>query len=397
MHIILVIANFTDSPYGPLTGMPCYVNKIANCLKKRGHHIEIVAGANDDRKWEYKGITINNVQTLYRINNTIIEDLIAIVQREYAFQRKLHIINEEEIIDIVQYAGWSGTGMLHSLKCPSVLRLSTYSKVQYKDNEVFKEHIKIYSFFERIAGIRATGVISPGEKIGQSFSKDIKKEVTIIETPYIQEYEFDNSAYNSLSKKRYFLFYGRASRDKGFEVLIKAIPKILELFNDIEFVFAGWDVINEKGSAVKRLRNNILEKDRNRFIYLGPLSHNLLIPIIKNAEFVVLPSIVDNLPNSCIEAMFMDKIVIGTYGSSIEQMIKNEENGLLSKPGDVKDLIKCVEIVMNLSENKKKKYLKRIKELRQPYSENVAVEKLEDYYKTIIKGNTFNVRYKNNV
>lgn len=53
---------------------------------------------------------------------------------------------------------------------------------------------------------------------------------------------------------------------------------------------------------------------------------------------ILMPSLSDNLPNSCAEAMSLGKIVIGTNGSSLEQFIENKKNGFLAKIGSAENL-----------------------------------------------------------
>jgi glycosyltransferase involved in cell wall biosynthesis len=53
---------------------------------------------------------------------------------------------------------------------------------------------------------------------------------------------------------------------------------------------------------------------------------------------VVLPSLVDNLPNACLEAMALGKPVIGTSGASFEELLTDGISGFLVPPGDPRAL-----------------------------------------------------------
>jgi len=66
-----------------------------------------------------------------------------------------------------------------------------------------------------------------------------------------------------------------------------------------------------------------------RLMIFGNLPHAQLYPIITGAHLVVLPSLIDDLPNACLEAMGLGRVVIGTSGSSFEELISDDVNGFL--------------------------------------------------------------------
>ena len=62
----------------------------------------------------------------------------------------------------------------------------------------------------------------------------------------------------------------------------------------------------------------------SQFIYLKQQPHEKLYPIIQKADFVILPSLVENLSNACIEAMYFERVVIGTDGVSYEAVMQTK-------------------------------------------------------------------------
>lgn len=385
MHIVMATAFFTENNYALLSGMSRYVYKISDFLQQRGHTVEIVAGSYNSRKWVYKGIRVYNAQWHGSMYGPEMDVVANILRRECAIQKILHEINEKDPIDIVQYAGWSGVGVLHSLKCPAVLRLSTYSKVQYNQHETFKKYVGTYSFWERMSGRRADGVIAPGELLGREFGKDISRKVTIMETPFSTNVNEDCSFYEAnLKNLKYMLFYGGASKDKGFETIGDMLVKFFAVNKEMSFVFAGWDVKTEKGSAIQQMKMKLGENAK-RVIYLGPLPQEQLYPVIRHADFVLIPSLIDNLPNTCLEALSLDKIVIGTYNTSLEQMICDGVNGFLSFPGDPDSLNGAVIKACSLSDEQKRLMSEKNKMIIKKYTPEVAVEKLENYYYMLIE------------
>jgi len=384
MHIAMVTPFFANTKYEPLSGMPRYIYKISRFLQEQGHAVEVVAGALSDRTWKYGSIVIHNAQWSGDLKGSVFVVSVGILKREYAIQKKLKQLNMQAPIDIVQYAGWSGTGCMHSLKCPAVLRLSTYSRVQYVQNEIMKDYIGVYSFWERMAGYRVDGVIGPSKIIGEQFEKDVGKRVTIMETPYDKQIEEDTAVYNNLLKgKKYLLFYGSFTSDKGFQIIGDMLLKLYEENSELIFVCAGWNAKTAGGNAVQDLRKK-LGKKQGRMIYLGVLTQQQLYPVIRYAEAVLIPSLVDNLPNACLEALSLDKIVIGTYGTSLEQMIDDGENGFLSEPGDADSLLRAVKKTLNMSKQQKDIMVKRNRMLLKKYTPDVAVKKLERYYQWLI-------------
>lgn len=385
MHIVMAVAFFTESNYTLLSGMPRYVYKISDLLQRRGHRVEIVAGSSNNRKWVYKGVKVYNAQWYGAVQGTKTDIVSGIFRRECAIQKILHEIDEKDPIDIVQYAGWSGVGFLHSLKCPDVLRLSTYSKVQHTQHERLKKNVGIYSFWERMSGRRADGVIAPGELLGREFGKDISRKVTIMETPFSNNVKEDSSFYEAnLKNVKYMMFYGVASKDKGFETIGDMLTKFFVINSEISFVFAGWDITTESGSTVQKMKAKLNEY-AERVIYLGLLPQEQLYPVIRHADFVLLPSLIDNLPNACLEALSLDKIVVGTYNTSLEQMICDGENGFLSFPGDSDSLTDAVIKACSLTDDQKRQMADKNKKILKKYAPEVAVKKLENYYNMLIE------------
>ncbi len=394
MNIIMVTPQFVTKRNEPLTGMPRYVYKISRFLQEYGHNVEIVAGAVNDKTWKYEGVVVHNVKWNGNLHTAAVIVSIGILKREIAVQRKLRQLDAARRIDIVQYAGWSGNGCMHSLKCPAVLRLSTYSKVQYVQQDTMKDYIDTYSFWERMSGRKADGIIAPSKIIGEQFGRDIRKKVTIMETPYDNQVAEDSTVYDQrLAHKRYILYYGTFTTDKGFRVIGDMLPRLLQEDRDLLFICAGWNVATKSGSAVEEMKEKLGE-NQYKMLYLGVLSQQQLYPIIRHAEVVLIPSLVDNLPNACLEALSLDKLVVGTYGTSLEQMIDDGENGFLSEPGNAESLLRAVRKALSTTEQKKKEMMLKNRQMIKKYEPDVAVKKLERYYQWLIRKNSSGRRHR---
>jgi glycosyltransferase involved in cell wall biosynthesis len=155
---------------------------------------------------------------------------------------------------------------------------------------------------------------------------------------------------------------------------------------DINFVFVG-KCVDYQGylgiNWLERIKTNAQEFS-DRVIHINPLPHSQLYPIIKKSYFVVLPSREDNFPNTCLEAMAHKKLVIGTRGTSLEQMINHEENGLLFDKDNADDLLNTINEALNLPperlEEIGEKAAQRIERLSPKY---ITMQMLEFYQNTI--------------
>lgn len=124
----------------------------------------------------------------------------------------------------------------------------------------------------------------------------------------------------------------------------------------------------------------------DRVLYLGEIKDNeILFPIVKSSYACIFPSRADNLPNTCIEAMGLGKIVIGTYGASFEQLINHKESGLLIKRDSPKALIKAVDYLMSMTEEKREEMGERAKERVAQMTPDLVYERLILFYQEVIK------------
>jgi glycosyltransferase involved in cell wall biosynthesis len=67
---------------------------------------------------------------------------------------------------------------------------------------------------------------------------------------------------------------------------------------------------------------------------LAPLTRSLLQPWILSAQFAILPSIIDNLPNTAIESLSLNVPIITTEGNSIDELIHTDFEGLVVASDD---------------------------------------------------------------
>jgi glycosyltransferase involved in cell wall biosynthesis len=121
----------------------------------------------------------------------------------------------------------------------------------------------------------------------------------------------------------YILFFGRISREKGLDLLLRAFQAVS---TEVDLVLAGRSYDGEE----ERLRDLILPQFKRRIRFLGFLDGQALARQIAGALFTVVPSRwFDNAPNSVYESLQHGVPVLGANIGGIAEQIIDGSNGRL--------------------------------------------------------------------
>lgn len=339
------------------TGLPHYLYRVAKALQVMGHTPIIITAGNTNEHLFYDNIEVfrKNCEPNYIFKSSCLNYVARAFKMSSMLNKEVRSLCKKREIDIIQFASLYGLAMLYKQKTPSIIRLSSYAKKTFENSQAYsKIEISVQAFIERIAAINVGGIISPSNVMAKAYSKDVKRKVTTIETPFFsEEIKCDNKIYDEMFHgKKYILFFGSLYDVKGIYVIIKGIRQYLKENTDYCFGFVGnVEKHNGKNPLEELYRESKEYKDR--IIYSKALKQELLLPIILNAECIVLPSLMENLPNACIEAMALGKVVIGSDGASFEQLIVDGKSGFLAIPGNTESLYKKIKQATSLSKSER--------------------------------------------
>src|SRR5262249_36768816 len=150
---------------------------------------------------------------------------------------------------------------------------------------------------------------------------------------YVETDDWDKGVYDQFLKdKKYVLYFGRFQLRKGFHTLAHALPRFLNQFPDAHVALVGRDMETSLASSMAAFARAQCKGVGERLVIVENLPHSSLYPIINEARLVVLPSLMDNFPNACLEAMGLGKVVIGTTGTTLDELISDGVNGFLVPP-----------------------------------------------------------------
>ena len=127
------------------------------------------------------------------------------------------------------------------------------------------------------------------------------------------------------------LFAGRLERRKGIHLCADICTSILEDF-EVDFLFAGAD---PDGFFALELHPGLgSEEMKGSVHHLGKLDMRSLRSCIRQCDVFLLPSLWENCPYSCLEAMAAGRAIVGSDQGGIRELILDDETGLLAASGD---------------------------------------------------------------
>jgi glycosyltransferase involved in cell wall biosynthesis len=195
---------------------------------------------------------------------------------------------------------------------------------KYRMNPInYIQRFIFVSDFIRKKHISFNAAYQPREKLLYNFVPDLDKIVP------------------TTIKGDYFLFYGRLSREKGVDTLLKAAEKA-----GIRLKVVGTGSLYEKYIAA----------NYKNIEFLGYKSGHQLSELIRHAGFVVVPSEwYENNPLTILEAYSHGKPVIGSRIGGIPEIIVEGETGFLFEAGNQSQLTDALVKADSLSENEYQK------------------------------------------
>lgn len=178
------------------------------------------------------------------------------------------------------------------------------------------------------------------------------------------------------------LYLGRLERIKGVYILAEVIPRIFKAFSNVFFVFVGKD--KTEGTYERYMKRMVGKRYENRIIFTGALFGTNKIKVIKSCDFMVVPSLWENFPYVCLEAMTCNKPVIGTINGGIKEMIVHGENGLLFNPNRINELEKLIGLLVKNKEIRVRLGENARKTVEMNFSDEIMADKTMKLYKEVL-------------
>ncbi len=150
-----------------------------------------------------------------------------------------------------------------------------------------------------------------------------------------------------LQGKKVIGFIGSLYRYEGLKYLVEAMAKLAPHHPDLRCVIVGGGYDGEEEELKQQAQKlNVSE----RVIVVGKVPHEKVNGYYSLIDILVYPRIRSRLlelvtPLKPLEAMSMEKVVLGSDVGGIKELIEDGQNGWLFKADNVNDLVKTIERV----------------------------------------------------
>lgn len=393
MNICLVSQEYPPETGGGGIGTHTYY--LAKNLVKMGHVVHVISkSVNEEREYMDGKVRVYRVKVsspfwkvLISIGSfTRIGPSLRVLAYSWRINKKLGEIIEKYSIDVIEGAEYSAELFWFSLnkKVSFIIKLHTPSLLCAKLDKAHGSD-RLMDLLEKITTIRADGIVSPSKSLKEIVAKEWNIEPSRIEIlPNLINVEGlgKNSRENILDAKgNYILYFGKLERRKGVHVLADALPYVFKKFPDLKCVFVGKDL------GLKRYIINKNKKWRRNLIFTGYVDKKQLLKIISNSTLIVLPSVWENFPYACLEAMALGKVVIASKTGGFREIIEDSVSGFLVQPEKPQDLAKKIVFCLRNKALLGEVGLNARRRIKETYSSDIIIKKVLRIYSKILSKN----------
>ncbi len=395
MHIAYLTPEYPDSRR-PDGGLGNYIRKVSLELIRRGHEATAFVLSYENKSWNDQDIRVlqlNSFRFHWRLRrNRSLSRWLDLCERWINGKRlKLFVLqsHRRKKIDLVQTSNYLAPGieLCRNGQFPLVCRCSSYMpplRAANGQQRTIKSTIEDWREISTM--LKADAVFAPSAYVANLYDRFEAIKPRVIRTPIENTPSgSDESVYQAwLNGKKYLLHFGTLMGVKGTDLLIQIAPRLLDQFPDLHLAFVGADGPLPNGENTSVFLNKELGAYKDRVLLHPPLQKPQLTPVIRHAYGVVMPSRIDNYPNACLEALALGVPVIGTYESSLEEIITDRKTGFLARNNNPESLHEETMRLLTLPEDEYRQMKENIRQFIDTELATDRVGQLIQFYEDTI-------------
>lgn len=306
------------------------------CYNRSGHHISGKEFDNTDLK-EFKGVKL---KTVFTING---KGLAAMTSSFFGA-----ICTAVGRYDVVHFHAEGPCAMLWLPKLFGKKCIATIHGIDWQRAKWGGFASKYIKFGEKVAVKFADEIIVLSEGVQKYFMETYGRKTVFIPNgvnrPVLRSPKLIKEKYG-LDKDGYILFLGRLVPEKGITYLVEAFRNVK---TDKKLVIAGGS--SDTDVFMKGLKE--LAKDDDRIIFTGFVQDQMLEELYSNAYVYTLPSDLEGMPLSLLEAMSYGNCCLTSDIAECAEVV--EDKALLFKKSNVADLREKLQFACDYPEEVKK-------------------------------------------
>jgi len=336
-------------------GLGNYVNRITKALKGLGHEPEIFvlrSRPDTDTVMSFDGIRVEHVAAVDHLGIRLLRRLearylappwggaAAYLGTALGLSRALARRHAEHPFHIVHSTNCGAAGLFVRRRTYPVhiIRLSSHRTLWWQTDGTYRLGHKLIALLERTAVRNATIAYAPSQFVADHCRHSgWRGDVQVVRPPAFLEVA-PAVVLDFPVPERYLIHFGQIGRRKGSDLVAAALLRAWEEDPTLTMVWCGAPIDPRE---MERFQASWGARSGN-VVWLSALPRPLLYAVLRRALAAVLPSRIDNLPNTVIEALLLGVPVIGSDGASIDELVEPGVNGELVPVGDVAGLVSAM-------------------------------------------------------
>ncbi len=312
-------------------GVEVVVEELSTRMVKKNCRVDVYNRKNEESTLsEYKGVKIKNTPTIN------IKGSDAIV---YSILATLKAVTKR--YDVIHYHAEGPCAMIWLPKMLGIRTVATIHGLDWQRSKWGGLATRYIKFGEKMAAKYADEVIVLSQNVKQYFKTEYNRETLYIPNavnePEIKDADIIKKELN-LDKNEYLLYLARIVPEKGVHYLIESYKKIN---TDKKLVIAG--DLSANTDYIREIKQ--LAKEDNRIILVGFVQGQILEELFSNAYLYILPSDVEGMPISLMEAMSYGNCCLSSNIDENVQIAK--ENSFYFEKSNIKSLQNMLEYLIS--------------------------------------------------
>ena len=290
------------------------------CFNRSGHHVSGKEFDGGSIK-EYKGVKLKSVITINR------KGLAAMTSSFFGA-----IFTALGKYDVVHFHAEGPCAMLWLPKLLGKRCIATIHGIDWQRAKWGGFASKYIKFGEKVAAKYADEIIVLSEGVQKYFMDTYGRKTVFIPNgvnrPILRSPQLIKEKYG-LDKDGYILFLGRLVPEKGITYLIEAFKGVT---TDKKLVIAGGS--SDTDAFMQELKR--LAEGNDQIVFTGFVQGQMLEELYSNAYVYTLPSDLEGMPLSLLEAMSYGNCCLTSDIAECEEVV--EDKAILFKKSDIDDL-----------------------------------------------------------